>query len=125
MRTVRLFTAFALACWLQAGVASAAADWLDKLSGPGPFAGVHFGYRFQCLSNGEWVSLAPWDTGGGFVSTGRRPGIRPAATAQDQARDNCNNDQSVNAFATLTVARLTSRENTLFPADPEADQFQG
>jgi hypothetical protein len=40
-----------IAWGMQAGVSSAAADWWDHLSGPGPFRGTYLEARFLCVSN--------------------------------------------------------------------------
>jgi hypothetical protein len=50
MRFVRVAVVFLVASSLQCGVSYAVVDWLDKLSGPGPFTGLVFQYRFACLS---------------------------------------------------------------------------
>ena len=51
MRAIRFATACAVAWSLQAGVAFAMEDWLDRLSGPGRFHGVFISYRFLCMTN--------------------------------------------------------------------------
>jgi hypothetical protein len=50
-RAFRFAIAFGVAWCLQAGVSYAEMDWLDRLSGPGPFRGVFVDYRFLCVSN--------------------------------------------------------------------------
>src|SRR5689334_13088368 len=52
-RTLRCIVAFGVAWSLQAGVSFAESDWLDRASGPGPFKGLFFHYRFLCVSKGE------------------------------------------------------------------------
>jgi hypothetical protein len=51
MRIVRFAIAFGIAWMMQTGVSFAEKDWLDHLSGPGPFNGYFFNYRFLCVSN--------------------------------------------------------------------------
>lgn len=50
-RAIRCTVAFAVAWSLQAGVSFASADYLDHLSGPGPFGGFDYSYRFLCMTN--------------------------------------------------------------------------
>jgi hypothetical protein len=50
MKAARLCVAFAIAWSMQMGTSYALEDWLDKLSGPGPFWGLSVPYRFVCFS---------------------------------------------------------------------------
>ncbi|HLG57847.1 MAG TPA: hypothetical protein VI485_21055 [Vicinamibacterales bacterium] len=50
MRAARVFVAFAVIWSMQLGVSYALEDFLDKLSGPGPFWGFSLPYRFVCFS---------------------------------------------------------------------------
>ncbi len=50
MRMMRFVIAFGIAWGMQAGVSFAEADWLDRLSGPGPFGGFNYSYRFLCMT---------------------------------------------------------------------------
>jgi hypothetical protein len=50
MKAARFGVAFAVAWCMQMGTSYALEDWLDKLSGPGPFWGLSLPYRFVCFS---------------------------------------------------------------------------
>ena len=73
MKAIRFVVVFAVAWCMQAGMSFAMEDWLDKLSGPGPFRGHGVGYRFLCVSNAadqedfRMVSLTGPTTGTPFV----------------------------------------------------------
>ncbi len=51
MKAVRFVLVLVIAWGMQSGVSYAMADWLDKLSGPGPFRGWTVSYRFLCVTN--------------------------------------------------------------------------
>jgi hypothetical protein len=115
MKAVRFVIAFAIAWGMQSGVSFAEKDWLDHLSGPGPFNGYFFNYRFLCVSNSkDYVNfpraadqqpvavtgepkvavtfLYPWDRTASFAALpallaggGRSPAV-PLASATDRER---------------------------------------
>jgi len=105
MRGIRFAIAFAVAWSLQAGVSFAAADWLDKLSGPGPFKELFAGYRFLCISNSADQQGAPAGNNGEVLTTWLRPWDRTATvipapvptfeSALQKLRDRKGNDYQV------------------------------
>ena len=149
MRLMRVIVLATFVFCLSGGVAFAAVDWLDKLSGPGPFRGLFKTYRFLCVSNTsnqqnfgqvmdassqfvpeterrvvEW--LTPIDAGAGLVSF-KRLEREPALTVANReavARSGCRADRKVSAYADFTVARYRSLENALFSQDPGAKRHQ-
>lgn len=107
MRQFTFVAVVALTWGMQTGVAYAAADWWDHLSGPGPFRGTYLEYRFLCVSNTadqinpktraasleegtvEFTKLWPWQRSASVVALFNPPDIRRrqealnASTEQD------------------------------------------
>ena len=129
MRIIRITAALVVASTLQAGTAYAAADWLDRLSGPGPFfSPLRLTYRFLCFSQSPTAkpdpttgeiptqrnALHPFDLSAGIFSTG----------SEDPADSDCVKDRNVAAYQTVTYQYWFSVENQLFPQDPKKDAYQ-
>lgn len=123
MRGIRFAIAFAVAWSLQAGVSFAAADWLDKLSGPGPFKELFTGYRFGCIAAGEdqkprFTWLKPWERTATVVPRGvpilqdeidkleRRKGGAANVSTEDRRKAEasvaCRSDQKVRGYVIAT-----------------------
>jgi hypothetical protein len=59
-KTLRVWALGLIVCGFQTGTSFAAADWLDKLSGPGPFRSyLGLTYRFLCVANAGDVRTLP------------------------------------------------------------------
>jgi hypothetical protein len=152
MRIMRVIVISAFVFGLQGGVAVAAVDWLDKLSGPGPFRGLYKTYRFFCVSKisnqpnfGRVLNpggpttfvqetdkvvhtwLLPIDAASGIINW-KPLAAEPSITATNResvARSDCHADRRVTAYADVTLGRYWSLENALFSHDdPEADRHQ-
>ena len=146
MRISRFIILFGIAWTMQAGVCLAVDDWLDKLSGPGPFKnGLYVGYRFMCATNSQdednfgrllpnetskpYVTwLAPWDRTATVVPrsapTLLAPPVSPDAAALQRYRENsahidCKRDQRVRGYLILTLRRWTTDRNELVIGDPD------
>ena len=98
-KTLRVWVLGLIICGFQTGTSFAAADWLDKLSGPGPFHSsrklvFETSYRFMCVTakpadNGNTVDndyhvswLYPWEGSALSVGVGLKDKISPAAAAK-------------------------------------------
>lgn len=146
MKAIRLSVAFAIAWSVQGGVSYAAADWLDRLSGPGKFWGIVGSYRFLCVSKSQdqdnfnvrfpgtqepqrtlvsWLS--PIHRGSGIlpVITPEEATSTDVRARQQQTADyNCAFDRRLRGYATTTVGWYWSKTNNLFPQDPDNDLYQ-
>lgn len=180
MNARRWFAAFAVAWCTQLGTSYGFDfDWLDKLSGPGPFSGLYVSYRFMCLSKSsdqlpvDLESLEANPTRRTALVEGfrrlrgtrdmthvtwqkplaRSSGLLPiqrlpqtprflSASSDEDAQDkakqdaaidgviqaylrdapafNCLNDRQLRNYLTFGVAYIRSKENNLFPDDPES-----
>lgn len=126
MRLTRLLALVGIAWWMQTGT-SYAADWLDKLSGPGPFWGLSLHYRFACISsppaNEKIVTwLSPVNRSSGIL-----PIVSPASrgnSAEAAAAFNCSWDQEVHSYLTANIGFRQSFQNELFPGDPHNDLYR-
>jgi hypothetical protein len=59
-KTLRVWVLSLIVCAFQTGTSFAASDWLDRLSGPGPFRSyVGLTYRFLCVTNGRTLRTTP------------------------------------------------------------------
>ncbi|MGE0592811.1 MAG: hypothetical protein AB7G23_08595 [Vicinamibacterales bacterium] len=132
----------ALVCaWSSQLGAAQAYDWdfLDRLSGPGPFRGHGYFYRFGCLSridDGDDTRTALT-----FLSPIPRvrqelPLIAPGASAETWAAYDCARDALYQqpgltaperrylGYMSVTYTSLGSSENVLYPDAPAADENQ-
>ena len=145
MRITRFIILFGIAWTMQAGVCLAVDDWLDKLSGPGPFNGPFIGYRFMCATNfadqenfgrlsanetseGHVTWLKPWDRTATIVPR-RAPDELTALSSPDAAtlrryREgtadvDCKRDQRLRGYLILTLRRYTTDKNELVIGDAD------
>jgi hypothetical protein len=154
MRAARLLGMLACVWFLQTGVASAHYDWLDRLSGPGPFHGIDIQYRFLCVADSppipaivgtlgipaesrRAVTLGLFDQGAGvipFNAPRRRPdaGALRANATLNEVRDyraqyveaSCERDTNVRGYLALKWGPYKSSENLLFPRNEDAEIYQ-
>ena len=123
-KMLRVCLVAAIACILHATTAYAAADWLDKLSGPGPFKGTYWWlptltYRFMCIgakptrnpagkaTNEYFVSgLFPWE--GAAMSVGDKTGgsLSPRESLSIDAAANRPGDADAHTSCAADTSRM-------------------
>jgi hypothetical protein len=137
-------------CTLHATTAFAAADWLDKLSGPGPFHGTYLWlptltYRFLCVgakptetagkvSNKYFVSwLYPWEGAATSIGISPRESLTPDAARNREggsdAHRSCAGDTSrlavdLKGYVQVRFSSLESVRNDLFGVGNTDERFQ-
>jgi hypothetical protein len=131
MRMMRFAIAFGIAWGMQSGVSFAEADWLDRLSGPGPHWGVFADYRFGCFSSPAlpattgtaFTFLKPWDrTAFPWFA------INPAPQVQPNPRDpkavaayNCKRDV-LHDYLIVSYRFDQSYSNEVVPRNSDGDK---
>jgi hypothetical protein len=138
MKIARVGIAFAIAWAAQVGVSFAANDWLDHLSGPGPFQGWQFSYRFLCFtdpSNSMFANasatpdpgevrtwLKPWNRTALPLPIGPTIPNAPGISTPDKKTAGdllCKRDTQVRGYATFTYRHDWSYRNELVPGDSQ------
>ena len=126
-RTIRCVVLVGVVSLLQTGVSFAEGDWWDHASGPGPFLGFFFDYRFACINSGTGGPVVTWLRPRDRTATPslwKKPVDSTAPAATDRAavaRYGCTTDTKVPHFLTLTFRWDHSYRNDLVPSknDPK------